>query len=155
LSFVRNSLGFASEAGPFGGRVTGACGTGPVVVYGTEDLVTWQPVFTNEPVIGAFDFVDSQPGLSPGRFYRAAELPGLEDIRLRISNEDPVGITVVGLGAGGPVTIYASTNLTDWEPVFTNPPTIGPLHFLESPAPRQSYRFYRASEIRPTTGQAP
>jgi hypothetical protein len=46
------------------------------------------------------------------------------------------------------VIIYASSNLLDWSAIFTNPPTIGPLHYLEAPVTGQPVRFYRASEDR-------
>ncbi len=37
-------------------------------------------------------------------------------------------------GAAGvtPVVIYASTNMADWTPIFTNPPVTGSLPFLDS-----------------------
>jgi len=51
-------------------------------------------------------------------------------------------------GAAGitPVVIYASTNLSDWTPIFTNPPVVGSLPFLDSSATGFSHRFYRAGE---------
>jgi alpha-tubulin suppressor-like RCC1 family protein len=54
------------------------------------------------------------------------------------------------LGASGlsPVIIYCSTNLLDWEPVFTNPPAIGPVEFNDPQPNGATVRFYRASEAR-------
>jgi hypothetical protein len=51
-------------------------------------------------------------------------------------------------GAAGvtPVVIYASTNMTDWTPIFTNPPVAGSLPFLDSSATGFSQRFYRAGQ---------
>jgi hypothetical protein len=51
-------------------------------------------------------------------------------------------------GAAGitPVVIYASTNMTDWTPIFTNPPVAGSLPFLDSAATNFPRRFYRAEE---------
>ena len=57
-------------------------------------------------------------------------------------------LRLTGLTAGGPVVIYASSNLRDWQAVFTNPPTIGPLQYLEEDRAGQPGRYYRASESR-------
>ena len=138
----------------FGARLLGASGTGPVVIYASSNLRDWSPIFTNPPVIGSVDFVDPA-GLSfPERFYRAAELFEPAPIQFEVTglSRDPangtVRLEVTGLSAAGPVTIYASTNLTDWTAIFTNPPTIGPLEYYDSPGASQSSRFYRASEQR-------
>jgi Immunoglobulin domain/Regulator of chromosome condensation (RCC1) repeat len=45
-----------------------------------------------------------------------------------------------------PVVIEASSNLTDWQPIFTNPPTAGWFQFLDSTATNSSQRFYRARQ---------
>ena len=54
-------------------RLLGASGLEPVVIYASSDLLSWQPIFTNPPVIGTLEFID--PGISnaPVRFYRASE----------------------------------------------------------------------------------
>lgn len=52
---------------------------------------------------------------------------------------------VLGAAGIGPVIIFASTNLVDWVPVYTNPPVIGVVDFVE-PAVGGSTRFYRAFE---------
>ena len=56
-------------------RLLGAPGLGPVVIYASSDLLSWQPIFTNPPIIGPLDFTD--PGITnqPWRFYRASENP--------------------------------------------------------------------------------
>jgi hypothetical protein len=51
-----------------------------------------------------------------------------------------------GLSGIGPVVIYGSTNLLDWSPLFTNPPTAGSLEFLDPSAITNRLRFYRAGE---------
>jgi hypothetical protein len=50
------------------------------------------------------------------------------------------------LSGHGAVVIYASTNLVDWQPVFTNPPAIGSFEYLDTNAARWPARFYRAVE---------
>jgi hypothetical protein len=53
----------------------GASGLGPVVIYASSDLLTWQPIFTNPPVIGPLVFDDAGITNEPVRFYRASEDP--------------------------------------------------------------------------------
>jgi hypothetical protein len=59
-----------------------------------------------------------------------------------------VRLELTGLTAAGPVKIYASTNLTDWSTIHTNPPTIGPWEYFDAAGANQPKRFYRASESR-------
>ena len=54
-------------------RLLGASGLGPVVIYASGDLLTWQPIFTNPPVIGPLEFDDAGITNQPVRFYRASE----------------------------------------------------------------------------------
>lgn len=51
-----------------------------------------------------------------------------------------------GLTGHGIVTIYSSTNLVNWQPVFTNPPVVGSLQFIDPNALNVPFQFYRASE---------
>jgi hypothetical protein len=51
-----------------------------------------------------------------------------------------------GLSGHGAVIVYASTNLHDWQPIFTIPPTVGTILFLDSSATNMPERFYRAVE---------
>jgi hypothetical protein len=51
-----------------------------------------------------------------------------------------------GIYATNAVVIYASTNLMDWTPIFTNPPITGSLLFLDSNALDLPFQFYRAAE---------
>jgi hypothetical protein len=56
-------------------RLLGASGLGPVVIYASSDLVSWQPIFTNAPIIGPLEFTDPGTRDQPARFYRASENP--------------------------------------------------------------------------------
>jgi hypothetical protein len=49
-----------------------------------------------------------------------------------------------GSAGHGPIILYASTNLTFWTPIFTNPPVTGELKFLDPDATNFPLRFYRA-----------
>ena len=53
---------------------------------------------------------------------------------------------VKGLSANGQVIIYRSTNLVDWQPIFTNPPVTGTLQFVDPGATNVPAQFYRALE---------
>ena len=56
-----------------------------------------------------------------------------------------VHLRLTGLAGTGPVVLYGSTNLTEWNPVLTNSPTTGSLDFEDTNATNQA-RFYRAVE---------
>jgi len=135
-------------------RVLGASGVGPVVILASSNLLAWEPILTNPPIIGAVEFIDPEAGNQAGRFYRAVEGAVGGPLRIDIPTAlSPVSagalpLRVTGLTANGPVIIYASSNLLDWRAIFTNPPTIGPLQYLEAPPTGQPVRFYRASESR-------
>jgi hypothetical protein len=51
-----------------------------------------------------------------------------------------------GIYATNSVIIYASTDLSSWLPILTNPPANGSVLFLDSLATNQPRRFYRAKE---------
>ena len=55
-------------------------------------------------------------------------------------------LQVDGVYATNSVIIYASTNLTGWLPILTNPPATGSVLFLDSSATNLLQRFYRATE---------
>jgi len=44
------------------------------------------------------------------------------------------------------VILYASTNLVDWQPIYTNPPSLGSACFLDFAVTNQPRRFYRAMQ---------
>jgi len=50
------------------------------------------------------------------------------------------------LSGHGEIVLYVSTNLLDWQPLFTNPPVMGTLKLLDSIATNLPTRFYRAEE---------
>jgi hypothetical protein len=63
-------------------------------------------------------------------------LPNSSDFRLQLVNAS----------GQGEIVIYTSTNLTDWMPIFTNPPVTGTLEYIHSIAPVAAQRFYQAVE---------
>ena len=54
-------------------------------------------------------------------------------------------LRLAGLAGAGAVTIFASTNLTDWESVLSHAPVAGSLDFDDTGATNTA-RFYRAVE---------
>jgi len=56
------------------------------------------------------------------------------------------GLSISGLSGHGSVLIYASSNLLNWNAIFTNPPQIGTLQFFDLGASNWTQRFYRAAE---------
>jgi hypothetical protein len=161
LSVEREPLRFDPAAlrvetdGSLHTRLLGASGLGPVIVLASSELVAWEPIFTNPPVVGALDFVDAGAAHRPQTFYRASESIVPQPIRLEwvsgaggMMDNGGFPLRVTGVSALGPVLIHASSNLVDWECVFTNPPTAGPLFYQEGLSTRPAVRFYRASEQR-------
>lgn len=62
------------------------------------------------------------------------------------STNGVIHLRLANLSGVGPVTIYASTNLADWEGIHTNPPVAGTLDFTDSTATNHAARYYRAVE---------
>jgi alpha-tubulin suppressor-like RCC1 family protein len=64
------------------------------------------------------------------------------------ANTPAVLLRLTGLSGQGPAAVEISTNLLNWEPLFTNPPTLGHLQFLDTTRRDWPVRYYRASETR-------
>jgi hypothetical protein len=75
LLFDTSADGLLITNGGFHLRLLGASGAGPVVIYASDDLLTWQPIFTNAAMIGPLEFTDTGISNRPVRFYRASENP--------------------------------------------------------------------------------
>jgi hypothetical protein len=116
--------------------------------------LAWEPILTNPRVIGSVQFTYTGAGDPAARFYRAVEGAMGGPLRIdlapprSLASRRPFPLRLTGLAAEGPVVIYASSNLVDWQAIFTNPPTISPLQFLEEIPSVQPERFYRVSENR-------
>ncbi|MGA3181211.1 MAG: C10 family peptidase [Verrucomicrobiota bacterium] len=54
-------------------------------------------------------------------------------------------LQLTNLAGQGPIVISASTNLTQWVPIFTNPSGFGSFTFTDSVANTLPHRFYRAT----------
>jgi hypothetical protein len=67
------SPGLSFGNGAFRLRLSNLTGRGPLVIFGSTNFTDWQPLYTNAPVVGVLDFIDSSVSNIPGRVYRAAE----------------------------------------------------------------------------------
>jgi hypothetical protein len=54
--------------------VNGLTAHGPVVIHSTSDFLTWSPIHTSAPVVGAVELLDTNSTNHPRRFYRAEKL---------------------------------------------------------------------------------
>lgn len=57
-----------------------------------------------------------------------------------------VQMRLTGSTGAHPVTILTSSDLVNWQPIFTNAPTTGPVDFTDMPPTGSSQRYYRAIE---------
>lgn len=80
LTVLRSSPRFASTHAAIqftnGGlalQMEGFSGHGDIVIYGSSNLLFWETIFTNPPVLGPFQFFDPTATNYPQRFYRAEE----------------------------------------------------------------------------------
>lgn len=150
LVFETNGVFAPSYTNQFRARLLGAAGTGPVIIYASTNLVDWLPVYTNPPVVGAIDYTEPVLAGMAQRFYRAAEAAAPTPVQLGspaldVSNQ-LIRLTMHGLTAAGPVTIYSSTNLVDWNAIHTNPPTVSPWEYVDLFHAERPMRFYRVAE---------
>ncbi len=63
-----------------------------------------------------------------------------------LTTNGAVQMQLTGSTGANPVTIFASSDLVNWEPVFTNAPTTDPIDFTDMPPTGLSQRYYRAIE---------
>jgi len=63
-----------------------------------------------------------------------------------ITSNGDFNLYLTGLSGHGDIIIYASTNLMHWQPIFTNPPTLGALLITDFAATNWLQRFYWMQE---------
>ena len=56
-------------------------------------------------------------------------------------------LRLVGLAGAGPVVLYASTDLSAWRPILTNPPVVGALGLMDVGVTNYPQRYYKAEEM--------
>ena len=77
LTVLRSTPEFGSvrlvPGGGFSMELQQLSGHGPVIIYASSNLLAWVPIFTNPPVTGTLQFVDTTAANAPSRFYRVVE----------------------------------------------------------------------------------
>ncbi|HEX5218715.1 MAG TPA: TIGR03790 family protein [Verrucomicrobiae bacterium] len=115
----------------------------PATLYASSDLSQWQPVYTNFPG-GLMEFVDTDAGLFPKRFYRLAVPAHLQPPQLTLLGRNPSGefrVRATGL-PGRPYLLQASPDLRVWSDILTNL-TGGDVLFADPQSASKPSRFYR------------
>jgi hypothetical protein len=120
-----NIVGATNAALVFGYVSWVNSGTYRVVVSNALGSVTGQPI--NLSVQTPFQFDKNS----------FSYLPDNGTIRMRL----------IGSFGVNSVVIYASTNLLDWQAIYTNVPSVGPIDFTDAPPLTFPQRFYRAIEL--------
>lgn len=104
------------------------------------DRVELQAIDTN---LAAFPFFAGTQSTVSGNFYRASYLSATSGSRLSAPLKTKDGFHVhLDLPAPSHHTVEASTNLTNWIPVFTNYSS-GAIDFIDANASNFAHRFYR------------
>jgi hypothetical protein len=119
-----NILGATNAALAFASASSSNSGIYQVIVSNALGVVTGQPITLT--VQTPFQFDNTSFSYLP--------------------NNGAAKFTIVGGSGINPIVIYASSNLVDWEAIFTNIPTTNPINFTDAPAILFPRRFYRAIE---------
>jgi hypothetical protein len=91
-------------------------------------------------VTNSFGSIATNAALYVGRFTVNASPTNL------FMSSNGFQLELSGILTTNPVVIFASTDLFDWLPIFTNPPTTGTVQFLDVNATNIPIRFYRGQE---------
>lgn len=155
LRFLDPPEGMKRDEQGFHLRLSGLSGKGYVVIFASTNVTAWRPIFTNIPVVGVLDYIDSDATNFATRFYRATESE-LSLGRLRFTTpveflpttNGSLNLRIEGASGLGPVILYGSTNLLNWEPLATNPPAIGTGVFHPPVNSERPAQFFKVSEER-------
>jgi len=112
------------------------------VVHG--DRIELQAIASNNVSL-PFYAVDTTPTNTPGLSYRVNYLPDSYPPQMTPGGLDKNGLftMVVGIPSPLPYVILASTNLSNWQPIFTNDVPPGLLNFTDNDSTNYPVRFYR------------
>ena len=83
------------------------------------------------------------PDLGPFEF---TVIQQLVSIGSSVWTNGEFSLRIDGLTSHGQVVVHTSSNLANWNPIFTNPPVTGSLQFTDTVAPALLQRYYRAEE---------
>jgi hypothetical protein len=73
LRFNTSPAGMKWTSNGFQLQLDWLAGHGPVIIYASTNLASWTPIYTNPPITGSIQFLDSTATNFPFRLYRAAE----------------------------------------------------------------------------------
>jgi hypothetical protein len=125
-----------------------------VIISASPNLADWQAIYTNVPVIGTLDYVDSDATNRAQRHYRAMETD-LALGPLRLATLGPVSngllrLHIDGLSGLGSAVVYHATELGSgyWEPIATNSPAIGSWELTWPAGSNSPSQFFRVIERR-------
>ncbi len=108
------------------------------------DRIELQSIATNLMAV-PFYVADNTPTNTPGLSYSVNYLPDSTPPQMTPGSPDKSGAFTmeVGIPSTLPYVIQASTNLTDWQPIFTNNVSPGLLDFTDYDSTNYPARFYR------------
>jgi uncharacterized protein (TIGR03790 family) len=128
------------------GLINGATNATQVkaMVYG--DRIELQSIAAN-PMMVPYYVADHTPTNTPGLSYGVSYLPDSASPQITPLGLDRNGAFTMDVGVPGPMpyVILASTNLVNWQPIFTNVLSPGLLDFIDYDAINHPARFYRMS----------
>ncbi|HEV2327804.1 MAG TPA: TIGR03790 family protein [Verrucomicrobiae bacterium] len=120
----------------------------PYVVLASTNLLTWQPVFTNN-LPGLWDFIDSDSTNYPDRFYRMSwPAPHAPQVSAPVALSQAFQMQVAGV-VGEAWAVQISTDLVNWTSIFTNQAG-GTMEFVDTNSAGFPSRYYRAELVTPT-----
>ena len=119
----------------------------PYVVQASTNLLNWQPIFTNDTP-GLWNFTDPDSTNYPARFYQLS-WPAPQPPQLSVPEEKAGFFQMQVTGVSGqPWAVQTSTNLLNWNSVFTNQAG-GMMDFVDTNFAVLPRRFYRAYLVTP------
>jgi fibronectin-binding autotransporter adhesin len=129
---VAVTLSLYSGGGTLNGTLTQLTGPSGQATFGDLSI----------SLVGTKTLIASSPGLTPAVSGPFAIVP----LFAAQPTNDGVWLQLNGTNSLGPTTIYASTNLVSWLPIYTNPAASGPIYYLDAAATNFPLRFYRYVE---------
>jgi uncharacterized protein (TIGR03790 family) len=128
------------------GLINGATNATLVKAVPHGDRIELQSIASNFMTVPYYA-ADTTPTNTPGLSYIVSYLPDSAPPQMTPGGLDRNGAFTMDVGIPGPMpyVILASTNLENWQPIFTNALSPGLLDFTDYDATNHPARFYRMS----------
>ena len=128
------------------GLINGASNATEVVAADYGDRIELQSIATNIMTVPYY-VIDTTPTNTPGLSYDVSYLPDSAPPQMTPVGLDRTGAFTMDVGIPSPMpyVILASTNLLNWQPIFTNVLSPGLLDFIDYDATNHPARFYQMS----------